>query len=175
MLRSVFGLFAAVVFSTSVLAGDLEICRAERGPAALAACDRVIQSSDSTRKNVGTALIDRGQQHYENKDYDKAIADFTRAMTYNPPYVQLAYGNRGNCYYMKGEDDVAIENYSRAIEIDEEYVSAYAARGVLYEKAGKIKKARADFKQALESKSIFSDSKWGHETARAHLKKLNGE
>ncbi|MEQ1698217.1 MAG: tetratricopeptide repeat protein [Hyphomicrobiaceae bacterium] len=175
MLRILFALVAAVSFSTSALASDQEACRSKRGTSAMAACDRVINSRETSHKNVGTALIDRGQQHYENKDYDKAIADFTRAMTYDPPYVQLAYGNRGNCYYMLKEDNVAIENYTRAIEIDSDYVSAYAARGVLYEKAGMIKKARADFEQALDSKSIFSDTKWGHETAREHLKKLNGE
>ena len=175
MQRLLFAYLALLTFTSASLADDLENCRKNRGPAAMSACDRIITSSESSPKNVGTALIDRGQQHYENKNYDKAIADFTRAMTYNPPYVQLAYGNRGNCYYMKEQNDIAIEDYTRAIEIDGQYVAAYTARGLLYEKAGKIKNARADFEQALESKSIFSDTKWGHETARDHLKKLNSE
>lgn len=175
MARLFIAFLVLVAATIAALAGDVDICRTNRGEAAMAACDRIIESSQSTHKDVGTALIDRGQQFYENKNYENAIADFTRAMTYNPPYVQLAYGNRGNCYYMKEDDGTAIEDYTRAIEIDDQYVAAYAARGLLYEKAGKIKKARADFEQALESKSIFSDAKWGHDTAREHLKKLNGE
>lgn len=154
-------------------ADEHETCRAERGPEAMAACDLIIaESANYTRDQLGIALINRGQQHYENKDYDRAIADFQRAIPLNPKWVQLAYGNMGNCYYALGQDTRAIELYTRGIELDPDYASAYTARGQLHEKAGDIEKAKADYRQALEANAPFSDTEWAHETAEAALKRL---
>lgn len=175
LLRAAFAATTIAVLSTSPVRADYadeEACRVQRGPEALEACDRVIDSPKSNRDQIGSALISRGQQKYELKQYDEAKDDFARAMVLMPRYVQLAYGNRGNCFYAKGEYKIAIEHYTRAIEIDANYASAYAARGQLWEKAGEYKKARADYKLALESDANFSDTKWAHETARDGLKRL---
>ena len=48
-------------------ADDGEICRAERGDAAMAACNRAIEASNATRLQIGEALLNRGQQFYERK------------------------------------------------------------------------------------------------------------
>jgi tetratricopeptide (TPR) repeat protein len=139
---------------------------------AIDACTRVINSSKSSRDQIGNAYISRGQHYYEKDDYDTAIADFNKAMSYQPSYIQLAYGNRGNAYAMKGETDKAIDSYSVAISLDKNYSAAFTGRGLLYEKTGEIDKAREDYNAALKVKSTFQDDKWAKDTARKHLDAL---
>lgn len=155
----------------TAVAQDTEVCRGHAGDT-IAACTRVISSPSSTREQVGDAYINRGQHYYEIKEYDRAIEDFNRAIPLKPRWVEMAYGNRGNAYYAKGEADRAIDSYDRAIAIDKNYAAALTARGMLYEKAGAIERAKADFEAALASHSIFEDDKWAHDTARKHLDAL---
>jgi tetratricopeptide (TPR) repeat protein len=156
---------------TAAAAQDTEVCRGHTD-GALAACSRVIVSRQSTREQVGDAYINRGQHYYEQKEYDKAIEDFNRAIPLKPKWLEMAYGNRGNAYYAKGEDDKAIDSYDKAIAMDAKYTAALTARGLLYEKAGAIERAKADYEAALAADSIFEDNKWAHETARKHLDAL---
>jgi Tfp pilus assembly protein PilF len=136
------------------------------------ACTRVISSSASTSAEKGIAYIGRAQRYYTQKQYDRAIEDFDRAIPLKPRWIMLAYGNRANAYALKGEDLTAIESYTKAIEIDPTYAAAFTGRGLLYEKAGQIDKARADYKSALAVKSIFYDNNWAHDTAQSHLDAL---
>jgi tetratricopeptide (TPR) repeat protein len=176
-LRFVPGLAVLSLVSALLLpiapaaADDYDVCLGSTD-AAIDACTRVISSTRSTRDQVGNAYIGRGQHYYEKDDYDRAIADFNRAMPLKPKWLQLAYGNRGNAYSMKGENDKAIESYSVAISLDKNYSAAFTGRGLIYEKMGEIAKARADFNSALNAKSIFQDEKWAHDTARKHLDDL---
>jgi tetratricopeptide (TPR) repeat protein len=153
------------------VAQDTEVCRGRAGDP-IAACTRVITATKSTRAQVGDAYINRGQHYYERKDYDRAIADFNRAIPLKPKWLQMAYGNRGNAYYAKGEDDKAIDSYDHAVVINPQYSSALTARGLLYEKAGSIERARADYQAAIAANSEFQDNSWAHETARKHLDAL---
>ena len=138
-------------------ADDYDVCLGSTA-AAIDACTRVITSSRSTRDQVGNAYIGRGQHYYEKDDYDRAIADFNRAMPLKPKWLQLAYGNRGNAYSMKGDNDKAIESYSVAISLDKNYSAALTGRGLIYEKIGEKDKARADYNSALKAKSISKNS-----------------
>jgi tetratricopeptide (TPR) repeat protein len=161
-----------VLFGTGAAAAqDAEICRGHSGNV-IAACTRVITSLKSTSEQVGDAYINRGQHYYEIKAYDRAIEDFDRAIPLKPRWLEMAYGNRGNAYYAKGEDDKAIASYDQAIALDKNYSSALTARGLLYEKAGEVERAKADFEAALASHSTFADDKWAHDTARRHLDDL---
>jgi Tfp pilus assembly protein PilF len=153
------------------IASDFETCRGN-SKGNIAACNRVIASPRATRVQIGGAYINRGQHYYEQQDFDRALADFDKAIPLDPQWVQLAYGNRGNVYFRQSEDQKAIDNYSRAIALDPTYASAYTSRGILYEKAGSIEQARADFTAALAASSIFADNKWAHDTAREHLDAL---
>jgi tetratricopeptide (TPR) repeat protein len=179
MLRHIMpGLKAAVVALATLgfgivaaAAQDSDICRGHDGDT-VAACTRVIVSSKSTREQIGDAYINRGQHYYEKKFYDLAIEDFNAAIPLKPKWVEMAYGNRGNAYYAKGDDTKAIDSYDQAIAIDPKYTSALTARGLLYEKAGAIERAKADFEAALAADTIFADNAWAHETARSHLDAL---
>jgi tetratricopeptide (TPR) repeat protein len=172
LIAALVALAGLTLAAAPAVAQDTEVCRGHTDNA-LAACTRVIISRNSTREQVGDAYINRGQHYYEQKNNDKAIEDFNRAIPLKPKWLAMAYGNRGNAYYAKGEDDKAIDSYDKAIELEPKYTAALTARGLLYEKAGAIERAKADYEASLATNSIFEDNKWAHETARKHLDNLN--
>jgi tetratricopeptide (TPR) repeat protein len=160
--------------SAGSVADDYNICVGSTAEA-IEACTRVITSAKSTRDQVGNAYIGRGQHYYEKDDYDRAIADFNKAIPLKPKWLQLAYGNRGNAYAMKNQDQDAIDSYDNAISLDSNYSAAYAGRGLIYEKMGLTERARSDYEAALNAKSTFQDEKWAHDTAQKHLDDLKSK
>jgi tetratricopeptide (TPR) repeat protein len=179
---------AAVLFTAisgwpgPVVAEDSDVCFRESGDVAIAACGRVIDSRKSTRANRIEAYASRGQEWYVKHDYDKAIADFDRAIGLNPKGLAeygtgaiLAYGNRGNAYDEKGDTKRAIQNYTMAIAIDPKYTASYTARGLQYEKLGDTEKARADFNAALGLPAKYQDGQWALDRARERLDALKAK
>ena len=63
-------------------------------------------------------FYDSGCVHYRNGDYDKAIADYTKAIELNPDYAE-AYYNRGLAYSRKDEDDKSDADFKKFTEIIE--------------------------------------------------------
>jgi tetratricopeptide (TPR) repeat protein len=157
----------------AIAADDNTICFKESGPVAIAACDRVINSPRSSRDNLVDAYTNRGQEYYTIKDYDKAIADFDRAINLNPRTI-LAYGNRGNAKSAKGLVDAAIADYTKAISEDPNYTAAYTGRAMEYENKGEKARAIADYKKAISVPQKYQDGKWAHEKANDRLTVLGG-
>ena len=164
------------------VAEDTDACFRETGDVAIAACGRIIDSRKSNRANRVEAYASRGQEWYAKHDYDKAIADFNRAIDLNPKGLAeygtgaiLAYGNRGNAYNEKGDAKRAIENYTIAIAIDPKYTASYTSRGLQYEKLGDLEKARADFNAALGLSAKYQDGQWALDKARDRLEALKAK
>jgi tetratricopeptide (TPR) repeat protein len=110
---------------------------------------RAIASGELSRRDLGIAYYNRGNVWYYKGDYDKAIADYTKAIEINPQYAS-AYENRGLAWADKGDYDKAIADYTKAIEIDPKYAKAYYKRGLAWEKKGDLNKAKADYDKAKE-------------------------
>jgi tetratricopeptide (TPR) repeat protein len=85
----------------------------------------------------------------EAPEFTKALADYTRAIQYNPKYA-LAYNNRGVLHDIKGEQKEALADYSRAIDNDPGYARCLLNRGDLYRSWGEYQKALQDYGQALK-------------------------
>src|SRR5208337_2055650 len=62
------------------------------------------------------AYINRGTAYYNKQDYDRAFADYTRAIYLNPK-MAIAYHNRGNAYKAQGNTSQASADYERAREM----------------------------------------------------------
>src|SRR5208282_4616019 len=82
----------------------------------LVTCTAVIKAGLEMPQNLAIAFNNRGNVHLNLKDYDRAVADYGRAIELNPKYA-IAFNNRGFAYRSKGRYDRAIQDYNRAIEI----------------------------------------------------------
>lgn len=165
------GIVVSSMLAMPAAADDRDICRQQIGIATIDACDRIIDSRQYPVKEVAEARINRGQQYYTLRDYNRAVADFTAAIGLDP-YHAIAYGNRGNVKHVLGQLDAAIADYSRAIDLDRGYTSAYTGRGMMYERQGRIDLAIADFRMALSIPQKYQDGQWAHDTARQRLQAL---
>jgi tetratricopeptide (TPR) repeat protein len=65
----------------------------------------------------------RGNDYYRKGEYDRAIADYTKAIKLDPKHA-FFYNNRGIAYGKKGDRKQAIADYRKALEIDPSYQRA---------------------------------------------------
>jgi tetratricopeptide (TPR) repeat protein len=96
------------------------------------------------------AHFDRGFVYADLGQWDKAIADYSKALEIDPNFAD-GYFDRGIAYGALGEWNKAIDDYSKAIEINPKYTNAYDNRGVAWVKLGQWDKAIADYSMAIES------------------------
>ena len=89
-------------------------------------------------KDRAVVFLLRGESYKENEEYDRAIADFTRALRIKSKYIR-AYYERGLCYEKKGDLAKAYLNIKRASELDavkEKYLKKLAVLKGRMEKKG---------------------------------------
>jgi tetratricopeptide (TPR) repeat protein len=119
-------------------------------PAASAAAAPVnpapaVSSADA---NSSVAAVTRGATHFNNREYDRAITEFTEAIRLNPNNAG-AYGWRGAAYYRKSDWDRAIADHTEAIRL-EPTASRYYDRGLAYYEKRDYRQARTDVDRALQ-------------------------
>lgn len=91
----------------------------------------------------------QGLLYYKKGQIEEAIAEYTRAIEFNPKCAK-AYSNRGLALHDIGHYDTAIEDCTKAIELDPSAALAFNNRGLAYDKKGKLDEAVADFTQAIQ-------------------------
>jgi tetratricopeptide (TPR) repeat protein len=116
-------LYISGVFSVVVLAAII-----------IAGCAGVHRQIDAE------PYVKRGLAYHEKDQYDKAVADYSKAIEICPRYAG-AYRNRGVAYHNKRQYDEAIADYSKAIEINPRYYKAYCNKATTCERAGYIREA----------------------------------
>jgi tetratricopeptide (TPR) repeat protein len=65
---------------------------------------------------MAAAYYNLGNAYNNKKQYDRAIAEFDKAITLNPKHAN-AYGNRGYAYEKLGQRDKAIADFRKVIEL----------------------------------------------------------
>ena len=73
---------------------------------------------------VSHAYYNRGIAWSEKKQYDKAIADYNKALAVDPNNADF-YLNRGNAHEKNGEYDKAIADYNKALAVDSKHVASW--------------------------------------------------
>ena len=101
-------------------------------------------------KNKAIAYHNRGFAYGELKQYDKAIADFDKAIELNPEDVHVDYRNRGVAYRKLKQYDKAIADYDKAIELNPKDADTYHNRGFAYDELKQYDKAIADYDKAIK-------------------------
>ncbi len=100
---------------------------------------------------TATQWIKIGIDYHDNKkDYDNAIAAYSKAIELNPQEVR-AYFNRGNTYKLRGQYDLAMADY-KAIELNPQEARIYIGRGLVFAAKGQYDLAIVDYNKAIELK-----------------------
>src|SRR5439155_2868327 len=81
-----------------------------------------------TKSKDAAAYTNRGIAKLQKSDWDGAIADFDRALQFDPKLAQ-AYANRGDAKTEKGDFDGAIADFNRALQLNPKLAPAYAGHG----------------------------------------------
>ena len=99
----------------------------------------------------------KGVSYQEKGQWDKAIAEYNKAIELNPEYSK-AYNNRGLAYADKGQYDQAISDYTKAIELSPKLAEAYYNRGIAYRHKGHYDQAISDYTKAIELNPEYAEA-----------------
>lgn len=95
------------------------------------------------------AAYGAGNLAFSNKDYDAAIAQYSRALELTPAYKAAAL-KRGMARLALERVDEARADYDLALSLDPSYADAYFARGTLHWILGESSAAADDYGRAVE-------------------------
>ena len=93
--------------------------------------------------------IYKGYTAVDNGKYDEAIANYTKAISLNPSFME-AYRYRGTAYCFVKKYNEALADFDRAIKLDPEDAASFNCRGSVYEELGILSMAIKDYKKAVE-------------------------
>ena len=91
----------------------------------------------------------RAINRFEEKDFEGAIADFTKAIELNAQQQEFCFYFRGIALYRRGRLDEAIADLSKAISL-KQHPRFYGDRGTLLAQKGDFDSAIADLNKAIE-------------------------
>jgi tetratricopeptide (TPR) repeat protein len=100
------------------------------------------------RAKRARSLHQSGFKHYQAREYDKAIADFTEAVRYDPQCAE-AYLHRGYSYRDKKEPDRAIPDFTEVIRLDPSSMIAYRHRAFAHHDKMDLDRAIQDYTNAV--------------------------
>jgi tetratricopeptide (TPR) repeat protein len=89
-----------------------------------------------------------GVAYYQKGEWDKAIAEYQKAVSLRPRYAD-AHNNLGAAYAGKGMLDEAIAAHKQALAIRPDLLRAHLNLGVSYNKKGELDKAIEEYKAVL--------------------------
>src|SRR5262249_17774313 len=117
-------------------------------PSAGSAAKPPADENDRQMRTRYAALVSQGNTSVNNRDYDRAIADYSEAIRLVPTNAPAFFG-RGSAYVNKGDNDRAIADYNEAIRLDPKFAFAFNNRGFAYFRKGDPDRAIADFSEAI--------------------------
>jgi tetratricopeptide (TPR) repeat protein len=99
-------------------AGPIDDCNQQEDvDRRLRGCSRLIEEGGSDKEKLAAAYINRGNAYFGKRDYDRAIADYSKVIELNARHTE-AYNNRGAAYEKKDDHQRAIADYRKAFSID---------------------------------------------------------
>lgn len=123
----------------------------------ISACTVVILKAKEAPGNLAITYYNRGFGYQGTADYDRAIADYSKAIDLNPKFAN-AYNNRGTVYGIKGDHDRAIADFTKAIDLDPKDANAFNNRCFARAITGQAQAALADCDTALRLKPDYADA-----------------
>jgi tetratricopeptide (TPR) repeat protein len=168
MRNSVSCFFGLIILSVIGLSGSpsfgqtmqqLRTCQGkatDEPEAIIRACNAFIETGHAVggrpipKNGLGGVLELRANAYQKRGEYDRAIADYTRAIRLSLRNFEYEfYYNRGNSYFAKKDFASAIADYDEAIRQKPKLVVAYINRGNARRNNKDYDRAIADYSEAL--------------------------
>jgi Tfp pilus assembly protein PilF len=141
---------SALASATTAHAGAVDDCNQVRDlNRQLRGCTAYIQSHPGQPGNLGTAFLNRANIYSRRGQYEKAFADYKRALELDPSNPLIPY-NMGNAYLDRGQPTRAAEVFTLAVNLDSGFALAYFNRGIARQRLGDSVGANQDFRRTLE-------------------------
>jgi len=105
-------------------------------------------AAETNQSDAAQLLLSRGDELMGRREYDEAIAQYTKAIELRPDFAE-AYNNRGYAVYSKYDGSDPLADLNRAIELRPNFAHAYNTRGCIYMARGQADLAIADFGRAI--------------------------
>ncbi|WP_050629157.1 tetratricopeptide repeat protein [Bradyrhizobium viridifuturi] len=102
----------------------------------------------------------RGQAHFDEQNFEAAVADVSQFLHSYPNNVQ-GLQVRAAAYFRQRNFDPAIADYTRVIEIEPKGSFAYIYRGDAYRAKGELDHGIADYSKAIEINPTFAFAYFG--------------
>ena len=125
-----------------LVSGDLDGCIADSTKA-------IGLGATLDPQGLSLAFENRGKAFMGKKDYDRAAADFSRAVEIDPKNAQY-YLDRAGARLSKDDQKGTIEDYSKAIEIDPTNFQTYLNRGLIRNSTQDYTGGISDLTKAIE-------------------------
>ncbi len=157
MPQLLFYLAVFLLASTAVaVASDRDACAERQGEKSIAACTREITSGRLDVADQATTYALRGMTYRDKGEYDRAIADFSKAIELSQKsasgdVVASAYVVRASAYFLKGDLEKASADYRAALALNPN--NEQAAAGIRRTQA-----AAAENSQKKEEQAPAADS-----------------
>ncbi|MEI6764928.1 MAG: tetratricopeptide repeat protein [Bacteroidota bacterium] len=124
-----------------------------------------------TYPNLPFGYNNRGYYYYRwVKNYDKAVADFTRSITLDSTYFP-AFANRGVVLFNMGKVEEAIVDFSKCLKMDPKNNDALIGRANSYSNLKQFEPSLPDYDLYLTIKPEDSKAWLWRGTAKLNLKK----
>lgn len=164
-------LLAAATLSVPFISGSaaaadraMAACRSPKPQISMTGCSIVIERPRSSPRDRAIAHYNRGNAYAGQGDNDRAIADYTESIRFNPNFA-FVWFNRGNSHFANGDLDKAIADYTAAIKLNPKYAPAYINRGNAYRDSKDFARALPDYDAALRLEPGNSLAKANREEA----------
>ncbi|MDE2229823.1 MAG: tetratricopeptide repeat protein [Alphaproteobacteria bacterium] len=108
--------------------------------------DRTLSPQDRA-----TAYNARGSAYYRNKQYDRALADYSAAIKLSPQ-CGTCYNNRGMARNEKSDYDGAIADFTAALKYEPKSWEVYLNRGIAWYHKNDNDRAIGDYTTAIKLK-----------------------
>ena len=98
------------------------------------------------------SYCNRASYYVSNGEADKAIADFSSALTLNGQAFRT-YNDRGNLYLQQGDFENAMIDFEKAVSLNPEFADAHINKGLVLMNVNQYDAAKANFDLAIKLES----------------------
>jgi tetratricopeptide (TPR) repeat protein len=125
MMRPLVFVLMLALSATGAWADRHSDCKQDKDPdRRISGCTQIIERGKRERREYrAIAYNNRGLAYQEKGEVDRAVADFTTAIKFNPNDARV-YNNRGVAYEQKGDKEQAIADFRKAFEINPSHQDA---------------------------------------------------